>query len=132
MIITDSIIARDDVKKCKKIVQLSIAHLIGEAIEELLTTDQSRAFLHNTERGFMNEIVKINADKRTNRTSIQGNQEQIPKFQELYIYIKKTNSYILDEKSLKAQVSDSGFFQNNGNQLANESFKARKIFNFTQ
>ena len=32
MIITDSIIARDDVKKCKKIVQLSIAHLIGEAI----------------------------------------------------------------------------------------------------
>ena len=32
MIITDSIIARDDVKKCKKIIQLSIAHLIGEAI----------------------------------------------------------------------------------------------------
>ena len=32
MIITDSIAARDDVKKCKKIVQLSIAQLIGEAI----------------------------------------------------------------------------------------------------
>ena len=32
MIITDSIVARDDVKKCKKILQLSIAHLIGEAI----------------------------------------------------------------------------------------------------
>ena len=32
MIITDSIVARDDVKKCNKILQLSIAHLIGEAI----------------------------------------------------------------------------------------------------
>ncbi len=32
MIITDSITARDDVSKCEKIVQLSIAHLIGEAI----------------------------------------------------------------------------------------------------
>ncbi len=32
MIITDSIVARDDVKKCKKIVQLSISRLIGEAI----------------------------------------------------------------------------------------------------
>ena len=32
IVITDSIVARDDVKKCKKIVQLSIAHLIGEAI----------------------------------------------------------------------------------------------------
>ncbi|MEE2694903.1 MAG: ribose-phosphate pyrophosphokinase [Pseudomonadota bacterium] len=32
MIITDSIVARDDVKKCKKIEQLSIAQLIGEAI----------------------------------------------------------------------------------------------------
>ena len=32
MIITDSILARDDVIKCKKIEQLSIASLIGEAI----------------------------------------------------------------------------------------------------
>ena len=32
MIITDSIASRDEVKKCKKILQLSIAHLIGEAI----------------------------------------------------------------------------------------------------
>ena len=37
MIITDSIVARDDVKKCNKILQLSIAHLIGEAIGR--TTD---------------------------------------------------------------------------------------------
>ena len=42
--IIDSIIARDDVKKCKKIVQLSIAHLIGEAIGRILTTDQSPTF----------------------------------------------------------------------------------------
>ena len=32
MIITDSILAREDVLKCKKIEQLSIASLIGEAI----------------------------------------------------------------------------------------------------
>ena len=32
IVITDSIVARDDVKKCKKIVQLSISRLIGEAI----------------------------------------------------------------------------------------------------
>ena len=32
MIITDSILAREDVLKCKKFEQLSIASLIGEAI----------------------------------------------------------------------------------------------------
>ena len=43
MIITDSILAREDVLKCKKIEQLSIASLIGEAIGRI--TENNNLFL---------------------------------------------------------------------------------------
>ena len=44
MIITDSIAARDDVKKCKKIEQLSIAHLVGEAIGRITENKSVSSF----------------------------------------------------------------------------------------
>ena len=74
----------------------------------------------------MNEIVKINADKRTKTgTGMSRESRANSKIPGIIYGDKKDPIPIsLDEKSLKAQVSDSGFFSKQCEiQLANESFK---------
>ncbi len=74
----------------------------------------------------MNEIVKFNADKRTKTgTGMSRESRSNSKIPGIIYGEKKDPIPIsLDEKSLKAQMSDSGFFSKQCEiQIADESFK---------
>ena len=111
MIITDSILAREDIRSSNKIEQLSIAPLIGEAIGRI-TENKSVSSLFAWREYSMSENSQLIVSKRENSGTGNSRSSRLEKKIPGIIYGDKKDPIpvLLDEKVLKVKIKDPTFF----------------------